>query len=130
MLASVVDSKFTGLPSSADEIPNAHGQVIGAGLTYVDEKIQASLRLRHFGDAPLVEDGRVEHDQTSLLYARIAYDFGHWLISAEFINILDAEDDDIAYLYESALQGQAGVEDVHFHPVDPFSIRFSVRREF
>ena len=130
VLASVVDSQFTGLPSSADEIPNAHGQVIGAGLTYVDEKIQASLRLRHFGDAPLVEDGSVEHDQTSLLNARIAYDFGHWLISAEFINVLDAEDDDIAYLYESALQGQAGVEDVHFHPVDPFSIRFSVRREF
>jgi len=130
VLASVVDSQFTGLPSSADEIPNAHGQVIGAGLTYVDEKIQASLRLRHFGDAPLVEDGSVEHERTSLLNARIAYDFGDWLISAEFINILDAEDDDIAYLYESALQGQAGVEDVHFHPVDPFSIRFSVRREF
>ena len=130
VLASVVDSKFTGLPSNAHEIPNAHGQVIGAGLTYVDEKIQASLRLRHFGDAPLVEDGSVEHNQTSLLNARIAYDFGHWSISAEFINVLDAKDDDIAYLYESALQGQAGVEDVHFHPVDPFSIRFSVRREF
>jgi outer membrane receptor protein involved in Fe transport len=129
VLASVVDSEFTGVPSNANQIPNAHGEVVGAGLTYVGERLEASLRLRHFGDAPLIEDGSVEHDETSLINARLAYDFGQWVLSAEVINVFDAEDDDIAYFFESALQGQGGVEDVHFHPVDPLSVRFSVRWE-
>ena len=103
--------------------------VVGAGLTYVGKRLEASLRLRHFGDAPLIEDGSVEHDETSLINARVAYDFGQWVLSAEVINVFDAEDDDIAYFFESALQGQGGVEDVHFHPVDPLSVRFSVRWE-
>lgn len=129
VLASFVDSEFTGVPSGFDEIPNAHGEVIGAGLTFVDEALQASVRLRHFGDAPLIEDGSIEHDSTSLINARLAYDFGSWIVSAEVINVFDAEDDDIAYFFESALQGQTGVEDVHFHPADPFSVRVSLRWE-
>lgn len=127
LLASVVDSKFIDVPSNANAIPNAPGRVIGTGLTYVGNRLQASARLRYFGDTPLAEDGSVEQGDTSVINVRVAYNIGDWIFSAEVINVFDAEDNDSAYFYESALQGASGIEDVHFHPVEPLSVRFSVR---
>ena len=129
---TVVDSQFVGVPSGFDHIPNAHGRVIGAGITYAEpEGWVGSIRVRHFGDAPLVEDDSVQHDATTLISAGLSYDFGNWEVGIELINLFDAEDDDIAYWFESRLASEpAAVADVHFHPVDPFSVRASVRIEF
>ena len=131
VIGSWVDSEFVDVPRGQDHIPNAHGQVIGAGLTYVElEGLTASLRLRHFGEAPLIEDDSVRHGDTSVINFGVSYQFGDWQVGLDLINVLDAEDDDIAYFFESRLSGEAtGVEDVHFHPVDPFSFRASIRRE-
>ena len=126
---SFVDSEFTDVPSGLDHIPNAHGRVIGAGITYVGVRgLNASLRLRHFGEAPLVEDDSVRHGSTSILNLGLGYDLQNWSFGVEILNITDADDDDIAYFFESALPGEVGpVEDVHFHPVVPRTVRFSLR---
>ena len=115
-----------------DHIPNAHGRVIGAGVTYVPATgLTASLRLRHFGDAPLVEDDSVRHGSTSVINLGLGYTIAKWDLAFELLNVFDAEDDDIAYFFESSLPGEAGpVEDVHFHPVVPRTVRFSVRYSF
>jgi hypothetical protein len=44
------------------------------------------------------------------------------------LNLLDAAEYDIQYYYPSRLQGEpaGGVEDVHFHPVEPRQVRISV----
>ena len=61
----------------------------------------------------------------------VSYDFGRWEFRLNILNIFDAEDDDIAYYFESRLTGESGVvEDVHFHPVIPRSARLSARYEF
>jgi outer membrane receptor protein involved in Fe transport len=132
LTGSLVDSEFVGVPSGFDHIPNAHGRVVGAGLTYAEpDGWIASVRLRHFGEAPLVEDDSVQHGSTTMVNAGVSYDFGHWEAGLEIVNLFDAEDDDIAYWFESRLAGEpAPVEDVHFHPVDPFSVRASLRFEF
>ncbi len=129
LIASFVDSEFTGVAEGFDHIPNAHGRVIGAGVTYAEpEGWTASLRLRHFGEAPLVEDDTVQRGSTSIVNAALAYDFGQLEVGLELINVFDAEDDDIAYFFESRLPGEStGVEDVHFHPVDAFSVRASFK---
>ena len=130
--ASLVDSKFVDVPSNVDHIPNAHGQVIGAGLTYAEAQgWLATLRMRHFSDASLDEGDTVQHGDTTLFNAALSYDFGAWQAGIELINLFDAKDDDIAYFYESRLSGELnGVEDVHFHPVVPFSVRLNVRYKF
>ena len=130
--ASVVDSEFVGVPSGLDHVPNAHGEVVGAGITYAQfEGLVASLRMRHFGEAPLVEDDSIQHASTTVFNAGLSYDFGGWQVGLEVMNLFDAEDDDIAYFFESRLAGEvAPVEDVHFHPVIPRSVRLSVRHEF
>ena len=131
LIGTFVDSQFVGLPSGMDHIPNAHGRVIGAGITYAEPQgWVGSIRVRYFGDAPLVEDDSVRHDSTMLVNAGLSYDFGSWEVGIELINLFDAKDDDIAYWFESRLASEpAAVEDIHFHPVNPFSVRANVRFE-
>ena len=132
VVAAFVDSKFTDVPSQFEHIPNAHGRVIGAGLTYVQPQgLTASVRVRHFGDAPLIEDNSVSHGETTVVNLGVAYQFADWEVGIDLINLFDAEDDDIAYFFESQLGNETNpVEDVHFHPVDPFSVRFNIKRTF
>lgn len=131
VLASFVDSAFRGVPRGLDRIPNAHGRVVGAGVTWTQPRgWTGSVRVRHFGDAPLVEDGSVTHAATTLVNAGLAYDFGRLTLGIEAFNLFDADDQDIAYWFESRLEGEPGpVEDVHFHPADPLSVRVSARWE-
>ncbi|MCR9259442.1 MAG: TonB-dependent receptor [Pseudomonadaceae bacterium] len=129
--AAFIDSKFVGVPSDLSKIPNARDEVIGAGITYVQPQgWTATLRLRHFGEAPLTEDGAVTNGDTTIVNAGLQYDFGRWQAGLELLNVFDAEDDDIAYYFASQLPGEIGpIEDVHFHPVIPFSVRASLRWE-
>lgn len=51
---------------------------------------------------------------------------GRARLGVELFNALDSRDADITYFYESRLaQEEAGVEDRHFHPVEPRNIRAS-----
>jgi hypothetical protein len=53
-------------------------------------------------------------------YRRANYEF-----YLDFLNLLDSQADDIAYYYASRLPGEpaTGVNDVYFHPMEPFEIR-------
>lgn len=44
------------------------------------------------------------------------------------LNVLDGSADDIQYAYSSRLRGETsdGVDDVHFHPVEPRQVRLSI----
>lgn len=130
--ASFVDSEFVGVPRNEDHIPNAPGRVVGAGITYVGfNGFNGSLRMRHFGDVPLVEDDSVRQGSTTVYNMSIGYEVGSWSFGVDVLNLFDAEDNDIAYWFESRLPGEASAaEDLHFHPVLPRSVRFSVRRRF
>ncbi len=132
LLASIVDSEFKNVESHLNAIPNAHGRVIGAGITYVNlDNWTASLRIRHFGDAALTEDNSQRHESTTLFNLGISYDFGSVETGVELINLFDAQDIDIAYWYASRLPDETEpVEDIHFHPTDPFSVRASLRWKF
>ena len=106
--------------------------MVGAGITFTPvSRFTASLRLRHFGDAPLIEDDSVRHGSTNVINLGLGYDLDRWSLGFELLNVTDAEDDDIAYFFESALPGElTPVEDVHFHPVVPRTARASVRYTF
>ena len=132
LLASIVDSEFKNVESHLNAIPNAHGRVIGAGITYVNlDNWTASLRIRHFGDAARTEDNSQHHESTTLFNLGISYDFGSVETGVELINLFDAQDIDIAYWYASQLPDETEpVEDIHFHPTDPFSVRASLRWKF
>lgn len=48
------------------------------------------------------------------------------------LNLLNTQADQITYYYTSRLAGEpaAGVNDVHFHPVEPLAVRFTLAKAF
>lgn len=123
---------FRGLPDGANSITDAHENVAAAGLTYVGTQgVTASLRVRYFGDAALTEDESVMKENSTLINAGVSYAAGAWEMGIDVLNLLDAEDDDIAYFFESRLPGEVeAMEDIHFHPSNPRVIRAMLRYSF
>lgn len=130
--AAKTTGHFRGLPSNADSITDAHEEVAGAGLTYVGNNgLTASVRVRHFGDAALAGDESVFKDSSTLVNLGISYSRSNWELGVDMLNIFDAADDDIAYFFESRLPNEAaGIEDIHFHPSNPRSIRALLKYRF
>ncbi len=114
-------------------VPEAVGMVVAAGITLHDLKsFWTSLRLRYFGPRDLTSDGIYRSKATALLNGEAGYQFNEkWGVSAEFLNILNRYDHDIDYAYTSQVTPTAtpAFTDV-FHPVEPFQLRFGLRRTF
>jgi outer membrane receptor protein involved in Fe transport len=129
---SKVNSNFVGVEKANNHIPNAHGRVLSVGITRASALgWNWSARARHFGDAALVEDDSISYPSTTLVNTGIGYEFEDWSLGLDLFNIFDAEDYDIAYWYSSKLQVESSpVEDIHFHPANPRSIRMKIEYRF
>jgi hypothetical protein len=92
-----------------------------------------SLRVRHFGPRPLIEDASVTSKGTTLWNGELGYRMSARarIVLAAF-NIFDAEVSDIDYFYASRLPGEPaeGVEDIHLHPALPRSARLALQFSF
>lgn len=126
------DDAAPGSPGGR-RVPEAVGLVASSGVTLHDyRRLTASLRLRAFGPRDLTSDGIYRSGATVLLNAEVRYRItGRWSIFAEFLNLLDRKDHDIDYAYESRVTptSDPAFTDV-FHPVEPFQVRFGLRRTF
>jgi outer membrane receptor protein involved in Fe transport len=126
-------ARFTNADPAGDYIPGAPDRVASAGMTVTAPGGWfGAVRWRYFGPRPLVEDGTVRSPSTSLVNARLGYQVrGNVRAFVDVFNLFDRKDDDIAYFYTSQLRGEAGpVDDVHFHPVEPRSVRVSLAASF
>lgn len=130
--ATQTNAESIDAPSGLRRIPGAIEQVVGAGAVVTfDSGLMASLRVRHFGEAPLIEDGSISSVPTTLVNLGLTQDFGPFRLGLDVLNLFDADDADITYFYESQLPPEgASVEDIHFHPVEPRQIRVSLRARF
>ena len=114
-----------------DRIPGAVETVLSAGLVARHNDLAASVRVRHFGSAPLTESGDVTSDPTTLVNLGLDYDLGRMTVSLDIFNLFDAEDADITYFYESRLPGEtSGIEDRHFRAVEPRQVRLGAHWRF
>jgi outer membrane receptor protein involved in Fe transport len=132
--ATYTDARFSGVSRAVDRIPGAVENVVSAGVSWTPlPPFTATLRLRHFGSAPLIEDDSQRSDGTTLVNLGGYYDLGRRTrIAVEALNLFDSRDNDITYFYASRLPGEPaeGVEDRHLHPVEPFQLRVSLRQRF
>lgn len=117
---------------AANRIANSIPEVVTAGATVQwSTGWFGSLRLRYFGEQPLTEDGAVWAPSSLTSNLRLGWRGSEWEASVELVNLLDRKNHDIAYFYESRLATEAaGVEDVHFHPAEPLTVRAGVTRRF
>ncbi|MFM1897154.1 MAG: hypothetical protein RLZZ385_2228 [Pseudomonadota bacterium] len=116
-----------------DRIPLAVERTASLGLS-VDRAngFTAGLRMRYLGEAPLIEDNSVTSAATFQVNLEAGYALSpRWQLSLELHNLLDSDDNDITYFYESQLPGETDpVADIHFHPVEPRMLRLGITGRF
>ncbi len=132
--ATWADAEFTDSDPAGNKIPGAIVATVAAGVSVADlGRWSGSLRLRYFSGGPLTEDDSVDWGPTVLLNGLVTFRVSeHLRLALEGFNLLDREDDDIAYYYASRLPGEPadGIEDVHFHPMEKPSVRVTAMWRF
>lgn len=125
-------SRFKGAPAGLDRIPNTVEGVAAAGVTWLPgDGWEGSVRVRYLGPGPLIEDNSVRAPSTTLVNAGISKDFGTFEIGLDVLNLLDADDYDMVYFYESQLLSEsAPVEDIHFHPTHPQTFVLNLKAKY
>ena len=127
-------ARFTDGDPAGTRIPGALDRVISAGVTIEPARqLFGSLRVRHFGPRPLIEDGSITSRSTTLWNGELGYRVSaRARIVLEAFNIFDAKVSDIDYFYTSRLRGEpaGGVDDVHLHPAPPRSARIGIQISF
>ena len=130
---SYTNARFRDDDPAGADIPGAIPLVVSAGISgHSDSGWLASARVRHFGPYPLIEDGSVESDGSTMLNLRAGKEWDRLAIYLDVFNALDRRDHDIDYFYASRLAGEPreGVEDLHFHLFQPRNVRLSARYRF
>jgi len=117
---------------SDDEIPGSVPFTLSSGITIGKrEGFFGTLRGRYFSPRPLIEDGSEESRASLQVNTRIGYRKNDWEVSLDCLNLLDRDDNDIEYYYESQLPTEAGpVNDIHLHPSEPRTFRVSFTKRF
>ena len=131
--AAWTDAQFSDLPDGQNHIPGAIASVLAAGANYkFTDRFSGTLRMRHFGSAPLIEDGSASSEATTLFNAGVYYSWDRARLSLDVYNLFNAKDADITYYYPSRLPGEddAGVSDFHIHPIEPRQVRLGLRVSF
>ncbi len=125
-------ARFTDQLQGQDRIPGAIEAVLAGGVVVQHGPFTASLRARHFGSFPVIEDNSRRSKPTTVVNGRLAYRWGRLQVSAEVINLLNSHDNDITYFYTSRLPGEPldGVDDFHVHPIEPRELRLSTTVHF
>jgi hypothetical protein len=131
-------ARFLDVAAGENFVPGALNRVISAGIEVhppagVSAGPLGSLRLRHFGPRPLIEDGSVQSDSTSILNGEVGYKFTNLVrLSVQGFNLLDSKVSDIDYFFTSRLPGEPaeGVDDLHFHAAIPRSARVALQVSF
>ena len=127
-------ARFTDNDAAGARIPGALDRVISAGVTLEPQQpVFGSLRVRHFGPRPLVEDASVASKSTTVWNGEVGYRLsGSARLVIEAFNLFDAKVSDIDYFYASRLPGEplGGVEGIHLHPALPRSVRVGIQFSF
>ena len=125
-------AELRGNSADGNEIPGAVKNVVQAGISSQrGEGWFGSLRLRYFGERPLVEDGSVTSDPTTVVNLRSGYSLNSWVFSADVLNLFDSRDHDIDYWYASRLAGESSEqEDIHYHVIEPRTVRLAAAYQF
>ena len=111
-----------------DHIPGSIDTMWSGGISMgAAEGFFCSLRGRFFAPRPLEETGRIESKSSFTLNARAGYRRKNWEVAVDVLNLLDRDNNDIEYYYESQLRGEsAPVSDTHLHPAEPRTVRLTM----
>jgi len=126
-------ARFSGFDPAGQYLPNAPQAVAALGVEINRPSGWfGGAHARYFGATPLTQNDTVRSRPSLQLNGEVGYRFSPALSgSISIFNLLDRRDDDIEYYYASQLRGEAApVTDLHFHPMEPRSVRASLTYRF
>jgi len=127
-------ARYTQDDPAGSEVPGSIEKVASFGATFLpDGPWSGQFQVRYFGPRPLIEDDRVRSGSTTIASMRVAYAFDKNVrFAVDVFNLFDRKASDIDYFYRSRLRGEPadGVDDVHFHPVEPRTVRATLTARF
>ena len=127
------DARFSDDAPEGNEIPGSLPLVVsGALLAELPSGWFGQFRVRHFDGAPLIEDGSVESDGSTMANLALGWSNDRWRVQLDVLNLFNTNDHDIDYYYASRLPGEtaAGVEDIHYHIFEPRQFRIHAGYRF
>ncbi len=126
-------ARFTDEDPAGDQVPGSVETVVSGGISLDGRSpFYGGIRLRYFGPRPLIADASVKSKATSLANAEAGYRFSPRLrLAVDLLNLFDASVSDIDYFYTSRLPFEAeAVDDRHFHPTLPRTVRVALTAQF
>jgi hypothetical protein len=131
---SLSRAKFTDDDPAGNHIPGALDRVVSGAITFEPSRqLFGSIRVRHFGPRPLIEDGSVASESTTIWNGEVGINLSKRArLLFEGFNLLDSKVADIDYWYTSRLPGEplGGVDDLHTHPSIPRTGRIGLQFAF
>ena len=121
-------------PTLGNRIPGSIQTVASLGATIPDlGPWFGQFQLRYLGPRALDENNDQQSQATTLAYLRAGYKINSRVkVAVDVFNLFNRQASDIDYYYASRLKGEpaGGVNDIHFHPVEPRSVRVSLIASF
>jgi hypothetical protein len=117
-----------------DYIPNAPS-IIGSLAAYVKNlgPWTGGLEYRYLGAFPVTPDNAFEGKGYGEWNLDTAYAFDSgWKLGVGLYNVLDTKADAATFWYADRLKGEpaGGVSDLHVHPIEPRTVRFTLSHAF
>ncbi len=127
-------ARYLGVQPGGNYIPDAPSIIISAGML-VDNLGPwfGGVEFRDLGSHPLVQDNSVRSSGYREVNLNIGYKLTPKLkVRMDVYNLTDSGDDAADYFYTDRLPGEpaAGVDDLHIHPLEPRSFRFTLTKTF
>jgi outer membrane receptor protein involved in Fe transport len=126
-------ARFIDAPAAGQYLTNAPEEVAALGVEINRPSGWfGGMHLRYFGATPLTQDDAVRSRPSLQVNAEAGYHFSPTLSGiVSVFNLLDRHDSDIEYYYASRLRTEtSAVNDLHFHPMEPRSVRASLSYRF
>jgi outer membrane receptor protein involved in Fe transport len=123
-------ARFTDDDPAGNFIPGAPAVIASAAVT-IGQKTGwfGAAKFRYLGPRPLIEDDSVRSGPMRVVNANVGYRFENGVrVQLDVLNLFNSTDHQIDYFYASRLPGEPleGVNDVHFHPIEPLVLRLTV----
>jgi outer membrane receptor protein involved in Fe transport len=130
-----IDGNYTGSHArydNGDHIPNAFENSAAVGISAISDAWEASIRLRHLGPSPLIEDNSIRDKGSTVVNLRAARKFENFEVYGDLLNVLNSRDKDITYFYESYIPAfdAAPVEGRMSRVVEPRTVRVGATYRF
>ena len=123
-------ARFTDEDEAGPFVPGAVSRVAQFGAVLSPQgRWSGAIRWRHFGPRALIEDKSARSADSNLVSLDAGVRLSRRLtLRADVLNAFNSRSSDIDYFYTSRVTGEPrdGVDDIHFHPVEPRTMRLSM----